>query len=279
VAIRHHPRVKALLPFLLGLLAVAPARAQTTTPEPRFSVDLPKVAGQAPRPAVVVLPGGGYKTLALDHEGRQIAAWLNQRGIAAFVLEYRLTPNHHPAQLQDAQRTLRLVRAGAKRYGIDPTRIGVWGFSAGGHLASMTATLFDDGDPKAVDPVQRVSSRPDFVILAYPVILMEPPSNHGGSRRNLLGDNPTAAQVAEVSTVRRVSARTPPTFLFHTGEDKVVAENSLVFYLALREFKVPAELHIFEKGAHGQGLATADPILSRWPLLLEGWLRGRGILP
>lgn len=225
-------------------------------------------------PAVVVCPGGGYRNLAMDHEGKQIAEWLTARGIAAIVLKYRLGPRyHHPAMLNDVQQAIRTVRSRAKDLGIAPDKIGVWGFSAGGHLASSAATQF-----KTVDGV---SSRPDFAILSYPVItLTDEPFVHKGSRQNLLGDTPDAALVKQMSTELQVTAQTPPVFLFHTsGDTGVPAENSILFYLALRKAGVPAEMHIFEQGRHGLGLAQSDPALRLWPTLLENWFRTRGILP
>lgn len=231
--------------------------------------------------AVVVCPGGGYATLAMDHEGRQVAEWLNSLGITAFVLKYRHAPRYrHPAPLQDAQRALRLVRSRAAEFGVAPDRIGIWGFSAGGHLASTAGTHFDAGKPDASDPIERVSSRPDFLILAYPVVSFTTDYVHKGSRRNLLGDNPDPAAVENLSNEKQVTAQTPPAFLFHTTEDKgVPPENSILFYLALRKVGVPAELHIYERGRHGVGLAPNDPVLSSWPARLADWLRVRGLLP
>jgi acetyl esterase/lipase len=230
--------------------------------------------------AVVVCPGGGYGHLALDHEGRQVAEWLNSLGAAAFVLRYRLGPRyHHPAPLLDVQRALRYVRYHAQKFGVSPDRIGVWGFSAGGHLASTAGTHFDAGDVKAADPIDRVSCRPDFMILAYPVISLVTPYAHVGSRRNLLGENPDPKLAESLSNERMVTPQTPPTFLFHTDADKgVPAENSVLFYLALRKAGVPAEMHIYERGPHGVGLAPKDPVLSSWPARLADWLKVRGLI-
>lgn len=227
---------------------------------------------------MIVCPGGGYGGLATDHEGIQIAAWLNARGIAAFMLSYRLAPYRHPIPLLDAQRALRTVRGRASEWGIDPARIGVWGFSAGGHLCSTLATHFDAGAPQAADPIDRMSCRPDFAILAYPVICMDPPYAHMGSRENLLGTHPDPALVAEVSTEQQVHANTPPTFLFHTDTDQgVPPENSVLYYLALRRAGVPAELHIYADGPHGIGLKLEDPILGTWGDRLADWLEVRGL--
>ncbi len=280
------------LPILLALLSVAEpetillwpggapgAVGQQEADRPTLTIYLPP-AEQAVGTGVVVCPGGGYATLALDHEGRQVAQWLNSLGVAAFVLRYRHAPRYrHPAPLQDAQRAIRLVRTRAEGFRLAPDRIGIWGFSAGGHLASTAATHFDAGDPDAPDPVQRAGCRPDFLILAYPVISFTTPYVHKGSLRNLLGENPEAALLESLSNEKQVTAQTPPTFLFHTTEDKgVPPENSVLFYLALRRAGVPAELHIYERGRHGVGLAPGDPVLSSWPARLADWLRVRGLL-
>jgi acetyl esterase/lipase len=229
---------------------------------------------------VVVCPGGGYRVLAMDHEGIQIAQWLNSIGVAAFVLKYRLGPRyHHPAPLNDAQRALRYVRLHAEKFQIDRGRVGIWGFSAGGHLASTAATHFDRGDAGAAERIDRMSSRPDFAILGYPVISFTTEYVHEGSRRNLLGENPDPQLVELLSNEKQVTAETPPTFLFHTNEDQgVPPENSVLFYLALRKAGVPAELHIYERGRHGVGLAPTDLVLSSWPRRLADWMYSRGLL-
>jgi acetyl esterase/lipase len=228
--------------------------------------------------AVIICPGGSYLRLSMDKEGSDVAKWLNERGITAFVLKYRLGPKyHHPVELGDAQRAIRYVRSHAKDYGYDEKRIGIWGFSAGGHLASTTGTHFDAGKSDAVDPIERQSSRPDFMILAYPVITLAPPYVHLGSRNALLGRDPDAALIELLSNEKQVTASTPPTFLFHTTEDHLVpVENSIYFYLALRKAEVPAEMHIFQKGEHGVGLAPSDPVLKTWPDLLADWLKVEG---
>jgi len=230
--------------------------------------------------SVVVCPGGGYQMLAMDHEGKQIAEWLNMCGVSAFVLRYRLGPKyHHPVELGDVQRAIRTVRANAGEFHVAPDRIGVWGFSAGGHLASTAATHFDAGKPDAADTVERQSSRPDFAILAYPVITLTGPFAHKGSCRNLLGDNPDPELVNYLSNDQRVTPETPPTFLFHTNDDPgVPVENAVMFYSALRKNHVPAELHIYEHGEHGVGLAPKNPVLATWGTLLENWMRARGLL-
>ena len=230
---------------------------------------------------MVVCPGGGYAHLAFSYEGIDIGQWLNEHGIAAFVLKYRHrgTGYGHPAPLDDAQRAIRTVRARAKEFGVDPQRIGILGFSAGGHLASTAGTHFDAGDSSSSDPVQRVSCRPDFMILCYPVISFTAPYSHGGSRKNLLGENPDPKQVEKFSNELQVTPQTPPAFLWHTDADKgVPSENSVAFYLALRKAGVPAELHVYEQGRHGLGLAQTTPGADSWPESCIKWMRGRGLL-
>ncbi len=265
-------------PVILLWPAGAPL-AQGTSPEdqPRITVFLPK--GHKTQTAVVVCPGGGYGMLAVDHEGKQIAQWLNNLGIAAFMLEYRLGPKyHHPSQLLDAQRAIRYVRSHAEEYHLDSRRIGIWGFSAGGHLAAMAGTMFDAGDAAAKDPIDRVSSRPDFLILDY-ALTDRLGSASDYSYGNLLGKNPDAKQLAEVTPVLHVTHETPTTFLVHSDDDEVVLpQNSINFYLALKKAGVPAELHIYRYGGHGYGLAPLDPVLSSYALRLADWLRGIGVL-
>jgi len=216
----------------------------------------------------------------MAHEGRYVAAWFNAMGVSAFVLKYRLGPRyHHPVELGDAQRAIRLVRSRAAQFGVNPGRIGMMGFSAGGHLTATAGTHFNDGQAAATDAAERASSRPDFLILAYPVISFDPAIAHAGSVRSLLGDNPDEKLIQNLSDELQVTAKTPPTFLFHTSNDNTVpVENSVRFYLALRAAQVPAEMHIFENGPHGVGLALADPSLGAWPALLTNWMRGRGLL-
>ena len=236
--------------------------------------------------AVIIAPGGAYRGLSMENEGRQEAYWLNALGVSAFVLKYRLAPYHHPIELGDAQRAIRIVRSRAQEFGIQPDRIGMMGFSAGGHLTATAGTLFDAGQSGSADPIEQASSRPDFLILAYPVISFQASvagSNilgaYAASGRNLLGDNPDPKLLDHLSAELQVTANTPPTFLFHTTNDGLVAvENSVQFYLALRKAKVPAEMHIFENGAHGAGMGMTDPALSVWPTLLMNWMRGRGLL-
>jgi len=226
--------------------------------------------------AIIVCPGGGYQHLA-DHEGGPVAEWLNSIGVTAFVLKYRLGPTyHHPAPLQDAARAIRTVRVRAKEWQLDPQRIGILGFSAGGHLAATAGTHFDSGQADAADPVERVSSRPDLMILIYPVITMRE-STHGGSKLNLLGKEPSAALVKLLSNEEQVAKATPPTFLVHTMTDaSVPVENSMMFAAALRKAGVPFEFHLYERGPHGFGLGTKDPILATWPARCADWLRVHG---
>jgi acetyl esterase/lipase len=294
-------RIRPVLALVAISLAVGIASAQRPAAEPETVLLWPNGAPGAvgsedvdkptltlyPAPeerstgtAVVVCPGGGYRNLAMDHEGVQIARWLNSIGVSAFVLKYRLGPRyHHPAPLDDAQRALRYVRLNAGKFRIDPARVGIWGFSAGGHLASTAATHFDRGDPIDSEPIARMNARPDFAILGYPVITFTTEYTHEGSRRHLLGDNPDPKLVELLSNERQVTAETPPTFLVHTNEDTgVPPENSVLFYLALRRAGVPAELHIYERGRHGVGLAPTDLVLSSWPRRLADWLYSRGLL-
>lgn len=244
----------------------------------------PAPADKAVGTGVVVVPGGGYGHLALDHEGVQVARWLNGLGVSAFVLQYRIAPRYkHPAPITDAQRAIRTVRARAREFGLDPARVGILGFSAGGHLTSTAATHFDDGKPDAVDPVERVSCRPDFVILGYPVITMEPPTTHGGSRRNLLGDKPDADLVAGLCNERQVTAKTPPSFVFHSRDDKVVIlANTELWKAACDKAGVPCEVAIYEQGGHGCGMCGRPDQqkldCAAWPARAAAWMKSRGLL-
>jgi acetyl esterase/lipase len=233
-----------------------------------------------PMTAVIIAPGGSYARLSMNNEGRAPANHLNALGIAAFVLRYRLGPQyHHPIELGDAQRAIRTIRARAAEWHIAPDRIGMMGFSAGGHLASSASTHFDSGKADAADPIERVSSRPDFAILGYPVISFVESWTHQGSKTNLLGDGPDPALARSLSSDTQVTASTPPAFIYHTNADTVVpAENAVAYYLALRQAGVPAEMHIFKDGPHGTGLAMQDPALAEWPRLLANWLRASGFL-
>jgi acetyl esterase/lipase len=233
-----------------------------------------------PMTAIIIAPGGSYRSLSMNNEGRSPANYFNSLGIAAFVLRYRLGPQyHHPIQIGDAQRAIRMVRSRAAEWHIAADRIGIMGFSAGGHLASTASTLFDAGNPSAADPIDRAGSRPDFAVLAYPVITFVEPWTHQGSKTMLLGDAPDAGLARSLSTETRVTAATPPTFLFHTNADATVpVENSVHYFLALRKAGVPAELHVFKDGRHGIGLGMQDRALAEWPTLLANWLRLGGFL-
>jgi acetyl esterase/lipase len=235
----------------------------------------------ANRAAVVICPGGGYGGLAMGHEGHEIAKWFNEQGVSAFICDYRHRGKGygHPAPMQDAQRAIRMVRSRAKEFQLDANRIGVIGFSAGGHLASTVATHFDSGNSQDTDPIQQVSSRPDFAILCYPVIAFGESFTHHGSQQNLLGREPDAELVKKLSNEKQVTKDNPPTFLWHTADDAVVlVENSIQFFEALHAIKVPAELHVYEKGRHGLGLAKDVPGAENWPDELLAWLKQREIL-
>ena len=237
----------------------------------------PAPKSDTPTAAVVVCPGGGYGGLA-SHEADPIAQWLNTFGVTGVVLRYRHAPRYrHPAPLQDAQRALRTLRANAKEWNIDPDKIGILGFSAGGHLAATASTQFEPGRADAADPIDRVGSRPSFSILLYPVITFSSDKKHAGSQKNLLGDDAPTTLVNSMSAERRVTNETPPAFLFHTVDDAgVMVENSLLYAAALRENGVPYEMHLYEHGRHGVGLAQDDPALQTWPMLCERWMRVRG---
>ena len=229
--------------------------------------------------AVVVLPGGGYTRLSDVKEGSDIAKWLNTLGISAFVVKYRLGPRYNqPNQLLDAARAMRTVRSKAKEWGVDANRIAILGFSAGGHLASTLGTHFDAGKPDAKDEIDRVSSRPDAMILLYPVITMGE-FTHAGSKKYLLGENPTPELIKLYSNELQVTKDTPPTFIFHTMTDATVpVENAMLFASALRKNGVPFEFHLYEQGPHGVGLAPTNPYLASWAARCADWLTLRGFL-
>jgi acetyl esterase/lipase len=231
---------------------------------------------QARAAAMVICPGGGYQHLA-DHEGGPVAEWLNSLGIAAFVLKYRIAPRYgHPAPMLDAARAIRTIRSRAGDWGIDPGKVGILGFSAGGHVASTAGTHFDASNPQSIDPVERASSRPDLMVLIYPVITMGAKA-HAGSRRNLIGPTPDPALVKLLSNEEQVSKQTPPAFLVHTVDDPVVpVENSMMFAAALQRAGVPYELHLYQHGPHGFGLGANLPEVSSWPDRCADWLRING---
>ncbi|MEI6235549.1 MAG: alpha/beta hydrolase [Planctomycetota bacterium] len=228
--------------------------------------------GKANGAAVVICPGGGYGGLMMSYEGRDIAKWLNEQGIAGIVLQYRVKPYQHPAPWLDVKRAMRTVRARAGELKLDPNRIGVIGFSAGGHVASTIGTHFDAGDANAKDAVERLSCRPDFMILVYPVISMGP-KGHGGSRTNLLGKSPTQEEMDFVSNELHVTDKTPPTFLVHAKTDKVVnVEHSVMFYEALKAHNVPAEFLELPTGEHGLGVGKG-PLWAEWQAKCSEWLK------
>ena len=252
---------------------------------PTLTVHLPS-SSKASGAAVIICPGGGYGRCVVDKEGNDVARWLNTIGVAGIVLKYRLPrpAGHvygHTIPLMDVQRAIRTARANARQWQLKPDRIGVMGFSAGGHLASTAGTHFDAGTPKASDPVEQMSSRPDFMVLIYPVVSFSDAVGHGGSRRNLLGENPDPKLVKLYSNELQVTDKTPPTFLVSTSDDPVKAENSINFYLAMRKAKAPAELHIYEQGGHGYGLRRSSNPVSDWPQRCYDWMKARklGVRP
>jgi acetyl esterase/lipase len=229
--------------------------------------------------AVVICPGGGYHILAYDWEGSDIARWLNSKGIAAFVLKYRLPHSEsnivpHKSPLMDAQRAMRLVRAKAEKWNVDPGKIGIMGFSAGGHLATTLSTHFDAGNPHSDDPVEQQSCRPDFSVLVYPVISFTGYFRHNGSREALIGKDADESLVINYSNELQVTGDTPPAILIHSGDDKSVpVKNSVVYYEALQANNIPAEMHIYPYGGHGYSLAVGMGHLDTWPDRVIQWIR------
>jgi acetyl esterase/lipase len=250
----------------------------TRVQQPGIAVFLP-VRRNATGQAVIICPGGGYSTLSYDWEGTEVAKLLNAKGIAAIVLKYRLpnsksniVPNLSP--LMDAKRAIRTVRFYAAKWGINKDKVGIMGFSAGGHLASTLGTHFDKGNAGAADSIEQFSSRPDFMVLLYPVISMSKSIMHAGSRNNLIGDKPTDELAKLYSNELQVTKETPTTFLVHATDDKTVpVENSLLFYQALKDNNVPAEMHIYPKGGHGFGLALGRGYLETWTDRCIDWLK------
>ena len=262
------------------------------------------VQSKSPTAAIVILPGGGYHGVSMTNEGYEIADWFESLGVTSAICTYRLRgpgeyktwgedkgdgpdskPGHdgagygHPYPMMDAQRAIQSLRSRAEELNIDPNRIGVIGFSAGGHLASTVSTKFAKANPNSNDPAERVSSRPDFSILCYPVIGFGKSYTHAGSQKNLLGGGADADLVASLSSEDQVTDQTPPTFLFHTAEDKAVpVENSVQYFLACQNAGVKAALHVFPNGHHGLGLAKGTPGADQWPMLCEQWLKQLAIL-
>ncbi|HYW34325.1 MAG TPA: alpha/beta hydrolase [Balneolaceae bacterium] len=255
--------------------------AKGTTPKDKPSITIfTPPASKANGTAVLICPGGGYAMEAMNKEGYKPAKWLNGLGVTAYVLKYRHGPRYqYPAPYWDAVRAMHIIRSRAKKWSIDPNRLGIMGFSAGGHLASTVGTHWKHSVPLKVDSLAHISSRPDFMILAYPVITMKNSFTHHGSRRMLLGTHPKPSLVNLLSNEDQVSQRTPPTFIVQgTNDHTVPVENSIAFYKALHAHHVPVEMHLFEKGPHGFGLAQNKPALSIWPKLCENWLRSHHLL-
>jgi len=232
--------------------------------------------------AILICPGGGYANLADQHEGNDIAKYFNNLGYDAFVLHYRLNNSQqqghtYPAQYNDVTTAMRIIKSRAKDWKLDPDKIGVIGFSAGGHLASTLGTMLKSGDSKSKNVAERFSTRPAFMILIYPVISMSSRYAHQGSRENLLGKNPQTSLMDSLSTEKRVTAMTPPTFLVFSEDDNVVdAQNGIMFYQALKKEGVNSTLHIYDHGGHGYGMAPKDPVLNTWPWLCAQWLKRLG---
>ncbi len=245
-------------------------------PQPSLTLMLP---GCEPCGAsVIVCPGGGYGMLA-PHEAEPIGRWLNSLGVAAWILRYRLHPPYrHPAMLHDAKQAIRMVRQACNGLNLDAERVGILGFSAGGHLASTAATQFGLGNPEADNEFLRHSTRPSLAVLIYPVITFKPPFGHTGSGNNLLGPNATAEQIDLLSNHEQVTDATPPMFMVHTADDPVCVENSLLMASALSSCKVPFELHVYEAGGHGYGLGHDSPFASPWTVQCAHWMRTRGFL-
>lgn len=245
--------------------------------EAEIYVYLPKI-GVNTGAAVVICPGGGYIMEAMDHEGYNMAEWLVQQGVAGIVLKYRLPYGHDQIPLEDAQRAIRIVRAKAKEWGINQSKIGIAGSSAGGHLASTVGTHFDLGKPDSTDPLEKLSCRPDFMLLLYPVITFDEEFGHMGSRINLIGPGNKWDLVEKYSNERQVSSQTPPAFLVLADDDNVVPpQNSIEFYMALKKYKIPAEIHIFRDGGHGFGMNKKNLPVDQWPNLFAQWMKAQGI--
>ena len=248
------------------------------TTNPMIYIFLP-TREKATGTAVLICPGGGYAALAFGHEGNAIASWLNDNGIAGIILKYRLPSDlimkdKYIGPLQDAQEAMRIIRRNAVAWNIDPKKVGVIGFSAGGHLASTLSTHYAD---KVYDVADTISARPDFSLLIYPVITMDSSFTHAGSRKNLIGENPSDKAVKSFSNELQVNEKTPPAFMVHSADDQTVpVKNSIVYYEQLVKYKIPSELHIFQKGGHGYGLGGSKDTQSAWPGLCINWLKASG---
>jgi len=265
-----------------GAKAIGPEKIGSGYNSNVTDASLTRIGPAVDRPngtAVIICPGGGYVRMSTAREGEQYGNWLSTLGVTAYVLKYRMQEYGHPAPLQDVLRAVRTLRSRAAELGIDPARIGVMGSSAGGHLAASAGTLFDHPLGRTGAPLDATSARPDFLMLMYPVITMKDPAAHAGSRKALLGANPSPAAIELMSLENQVTSATPPTLLIHTQEDQAVpVENSIVFYQALTRAKVPAEMYLFEHGSHGMGMRDGLGTTSLWPRRAEEWLRERGLL-
>jgi len=259
-----------------------PSRFISNVKWPTMTVHLPE-PGKASGAAVVICPGGGYGGVAIDMEGHDIARWLNTLGAAGIVLKYRVprpaeSKDELPWPLQDAQRAIRTARARAAEWRLDPKKIGILGFSAGGHLASTAATHFDAGKPDAADPLDRPGCRPDFAVLVYPVVSLVAPFTHAGSRNALLGKDADRALLEAYSNELQVTAQTPPTFLVHAKDDPVKVDNSLLFAEALKKAGIPHRLQLYDKGGHGYGLGVRGGDVAQWPERCAEWMKERKLV-
>jgi acetyl esterase/lipase len=262
----------AKIPLWSGAAPLSKGSADADSP----FIDVYLPATNPTQTGVLVIPGGAYGYLAAP-EGKPVAVWLQEHGVAAFVLHYRVAPYHYPAEMLDALRAIRLVRSKAAEFRLSADRIGVWGFSAGGHLASYLMTQWQQQVTPPLDDVDRVDARPSFGILSYPVISMRPAITHHGSHENLLGPLATAEQEAQLSNELHVAENSPPAFVFATTDDGVVAvQNSMAFYSAYVQKHLPIEMHLFEHGPHGVVLAQNLPGPSAWPSLLATWMVRHG---
>lgn len=230
--------------------------------------------------AVILASGGGYQRVAIGLNGGDVTRWMNSLGVTVFVLKYRAMEYGHPAPLRDALRAMRVVRSRAAEWQLDPKKIGMIGGSAGAHLTASCGTLFDAPEGRTGAELDKVSGRPDFMVLIFPVITMQDPVAHGVSRKNLLGDNPSEELKHRLSVDEQVTKDTPPTFLIHSSEDTTaIVENSLLFYQAMRKAKAPIELHLYPKGPHGSGMDPKLGPTAEWPKHCESWMRFNGWLP
>lgn len=276
---RLHAQVNSHKTILVWPNGAPGAKGNTPADKPSLTIFRPSKENDTGS-GVLVCPGGGYVFEAMDKEGYKVAKWLNTLGIAAFVLKYRHGNRYrYPAPFEDATRAMRIIRDRAAEWHIKKDKIGIMGFSAGGHLASTVGTHFDMGNPNAKDPLKRVSSRPDFMILVYPVITMEDSFTHEGSKHALLGPNPNPKLVELLSNEKHVTSKTPPAFIVQATTDPVVpVQNSVAFYEALQKHGVPVEMHLYQHGPHGFGLAKNFPLLHTWPGLCKNWLKYNGYL-